>query len=127
MSRNPSVSSTLPKRAQGVIEGYSSWEQLSDKASQVTTCFATTPGVKPTCCHIHQGLHSMLQRLHEQAALLEDLLIENQQIERRPHLCGHDFVNASTLIIIQRKDTGYSFARFSAGWLEMLQDFFHPQ
>ena len=127
MSRNPSVSSTLPKRAQGVIEGYSSWEQLSDKASRVTTCLATTPGVKPTCCSIHQRLHSMLQRLHEQAALLEDLLIENQQIERRPHLCGHDFVNASTLIIIQRKDTGYSFARFSAGWLEMLQDFFHPQ
>lgn len=125
MSRNPSVSSTLSKRARGVIEGYSSWEQLSDKASRVTTCLATTPGVKPACCSIHQRLHSMLQRLHEQAAQLEDLLIENQQIERRSR--GHDFVSASTLIIIERKDTRYSFKRFSAGWLEMLQDFFHPQ
>lgn len=127
MSKNPPVSSTLPERARGVIRGYSSWEQLSTHASKVTTCVATEPGVRPTCCDIHRGLYLMLLRLHEQAAALEEILIESKTIERNDRLGRAAFPHSNPLIIIQRKDTEYSFARFSPGWFEMLRDFFHPQ
>lgn len=115
--------SLLAIRVDGIFAGYTGWEQLSQKATRALQCSR----IKECSCETHQRLRSMLLRLYEQAAALEDFLIERDQIIRTAILRGMDFPTMEAIIIIQRKDTEYSFARFSPGWFEMLRDFFHPQ
>ncbi len=115
--------SLLAIRVDGISTGYTGWEQLSRNATSALQCSRN----KECPCETHQRLRSMLLRLHEQAAALEDFLIERDQIIRTVILRGMDFPTMEAIIIIQRKDTEYSFARFSPGWFEMFQDFFRPQ
>lgn len=96
---------------------HENWLALSQKKE---TCLQTnrTDGSPPSCCEFHQALHRMFERLNEQAADLEEMLEEWQQIRRD---C-FSISDSSTQIIIRRAETGYSFGRFSPAWFEMIDD-----
>ena len=111
----------LVASAERLVKSFVDWKDLSERASKAElTCL---PGQSSGCCRIHQGLGRMFANMAMQATALEDRLIEAGRIEKRTIIIlPQDTVGS--LIIIERKDTRYSFQRFSFGWWEMVGEFF---
>jgi len=121
MSKNSALEfpQALVLSAERLVQSYVSWQGLSRKVLGAN--LKCPPGQQSSCCRIHQSLDRMLANLTPQATALEDWLIEAGRIEKKIVSLSQD--TADELIIIKRKDTLYSFQRFSSGWWEMIGRF----